>query len=558
VRYWFSLLYKAQRKRILNGVLLAFITAFSGVSLLMLSGWFITATALAGLSISAGLIIIFDMYMPGSGIRFFALSRTLGRYVERLYNHDTILRLVSVFRLHLFKRLSALPMNQLRATTDSEWLSRLTADLDALDSLLLRFTIPPIISIMLIISAAIFVSFIWPELALYLAGFLLFCAISAITLTIKCTKKLGVKSASLLNDMRADVIEHLSGRLELKSHNLLQHHERHILKRLDELDDTQSSLFSRIANIQLLLDFLMVAGLSVLTFVVLSALQMQIIDGPIAVMLVLMFLGITEVLQSLPGQFGVWGKTYFSAQRIRPQNGQKTAIKATHNEPNKHPVKSLIITLNKHANIAICQVKPLDVVLNENELLLINGRSGAGKSTLANILTGMTDCTYIKQSIRSIVVDGNAQPVDLGVANCYPSIGYVTQSNSVLTGTLAYNLSLGLGNIADDKLWAVLQMVELDIWAHKLKNGMDTWLGDTGDKISGGQARRVTLARLLLRDPKLVVLDEPFNGIDALMAGRIWHNISSWLNQRTVVLLSHERPAYLSTDIAIKQLSLDK
>jgi ATP-binding cassette subfamily C protein CydC len=553
VRYWFSLLYKTQRKRIFNGVLLAFITAFSGVSLLMLSGWFITATALAGLSISAGLIIIFDMYMPGSGIRFFALSRTVGRYVERLYNHDTILRLVSVFRLHLFKRLSALPMDQLRATTDSEWLSRLTADLDALDSLLLRFIIPPIISIMLIISAAIFVSFIWPKLTLYLAGFLLFCAISAITLTIKCTKKLGFKIASLLNAMRADVIEHLSGRLELTSHNLLQHHERHILKRLDELDDTQSSMFSRIANIQLLLDFLMVAGLSVLTIVVLYSVQMQVIDGTVAVMLVLMFLGLSEVLQSLPSQFGAWGKTYFSAQRIRPENEIVTAIK----EPNNYPAKSLTITLNKHPNIAISQVKPLDVVLNKNELLLISGRSGAGKSTLANILTGMTDCTDIKQSIRSVVADGNPQPVDVGVANCYPSIGYVTQSNSVLTGTLAYNLSLGLGDICEDKLWAVLQMVELDDWAHKLKNGIDTWLGDTGDQISGGQARRVTLARLLLRDPQLVVLDEPFNGIDALMAARIWHNISNWINQRSVVLLSHERPAYLSNEIAIKHLSLD-
>lgn len=553
MRYWFNLLYKTQRNRIFNGVLLAFITAFSGVSLLMLSGWFITATALAGLSISAGLVIIFDMYMPGSGIRFFALSRTVGRYVERLYNHDTILRLVSVFRLHLFKRLSSLSMKQLRATTDSEWLSRLTADLDALDSLLLRFIIPPIISIMLIISAAIFVSFIWPDLALYLAGFLLFCAISAITLTIKCTKKLGVRSASLLNDMRADVIEHLSGRLELKSHHLLQHHERHILKRLDELDQTQTRMFSRIANVQLLLDFLMAAGLSVLAIVVLYSVQMQIIDGAVAVMLVLMFLGLTEVLQSLPSQFSAWGKTYFSAKRIRPESCHVTVIK----QPRKHPAKSLTVTLNNHPNIAISQVKTLDVELNENELLLISGRSGAGKSTLANILTGMTDCADNKQSIAAIVVDGQAQPVDLGVANWYPSLGYLTQSNSVLTGTLAYNLSLGLGDISEDKLWLVLQMVELDAWAQTLIHGLDTWLGDTGDQVSGGQARRITLARLLLRDPKLVVLDEPFNGIDTFMAARIWHNISSWLKQRTVILLSHERPAYLSSDAVIQLLRLD-
>jgi ATP-binding cassette subfamily C protein CydC len=169
----------------------------------------------------------------------------------------------------------------------------------------------------------------------------------------------------------------------------------------------------------------------------------------------------------------------------------------------------------------------------------------------------MTDCADIKQNITTIEDAGPPQAVDIAGENCYPSIGYVTQSNSVLTGTLAYNLTLGLGDISDDKLWTVLQMVELGAWAQQLKNGLDSWLGDTGDQISGGQARRVNLARLLLRDPKLLVLDEPFNGIDALMAARIWHNISSWLNQRTVVLLSHERPSYLPTDGVIQQLPLD-
>ncbi|MFT5925079.1 MAG: ABC-type multidrug transport system fused ATPase/permease subunit [Paraglaciecola sp.] len=104
----------------------------------------------------------------------------------------------------------------------------------------------------------------------------------------------------------------------------------------------------------------------------------------------------------------------------------------------------------------------------------LSGRSGVGKSTFANILTGMTDCTDIKQRIRSVVANGNPQPVNLGVAICYPSIGYVTQSHSVLTGTLAYNLSLWLGDISEDKLWAVLQMVQLDLWAHKLNNWIDT------------------------------------------------------------------------------------
>ena len=105
MKYWFKLLYQSQKKRLFLGVFWALLTVISGVSLLMVSGWFITATALTGIAISLGITSILNLYIPGSGIRFFALSRTISRYIERIYNHDTILRLISVFRLSLFNNL---------------------------------------------------------------------------------------------------------------------------------------------------------------------------------------------------------------------------------------------------------------------------------------------------------------------------------------------------------------------------------------------------------------------------------------------------------------------
>ena len=167
MRYWFALIFKNNLKRISVGILLTLITMISGLALLMLSGWFITATALAGMSIATGLVITFDMYVPGSGIRFFALSRTISRYIERIYNHDTILRLISLFRVTLFSRLSKMSLQQLRASSDSEWLSRLTADIDALDSILVRYILPPIAALLLIIGLTVFISFFWFEFALY-------------------------------------------------------------------------------------------------------------------------------------------------------------------------------------------------------------------------------------------------------------------------------------------------------------------------------------------------------------------------------------------------------
>ena len=174
MKYWFKLIFGEEQKRIVVGVLLAFITAISGVALLLLSGWFITATGLVGISLGLGIIIIFDMYMPGSGIRFFALSRTVSRYIERLYNHNTILKLVAVFRGELFGRLLKLNYSVSKHKDNKEWLSRLTADLDALDSILLRFTITPLAICLLSLAVGIFSCFLWRDSTVLLLGLLTF------------------------------------------------------------------------------------------------------------------------------------------------------------------------------------------------------------------------------------------------------------------------------------------------------------------------------------------------------------------------------------------------
>ncbi|MFT6895724.1 MAG: ATP-binding cassette subfamily C protein CydC [Paraglaciecola sp.] len=552
MRYWFNLLLNSQRKRVFIGIFWAFITAVSGVSLLVISGWFITATAITGVAISAGLVVMFNMYIPGGGIRFFALSRTVGRYVERIYNHDTILRLISVFRLSLFKDLSQLPVSQLRATSDSEWLSRLTADLDALDSLLLRFTIPPIVAVLLIFTVSLFVSFIWLEMALYLGVFLLFCTVVIIALTIRQTKDFAASSTHLLNECRADVIEHLQGAFELQAYQLMKHHERQLLSRLDWFNNLQKRLNTRIATMQLLLDALLGLGLIGLVITVLYFVNLGQIDGPVAVMLVLMFIGISEALQSLPSQFAAWGKTSYSAKRLSAlveHENQQTGSEIT-------TIESISIELDHHPKVEKSHSKPLTLRLPKHELLLIKGRSGAGKSTLANLLVGIEDNT--DESFRSrITVNDETNIQDLLPVDWYACLGYLTQSNAILAGTLGYNLTLGLQNVAAEQIWPVLKMVELDDWATNLTQQLDTWLGETGGRISGGQARRIGLARLLLRNPQLVILDEPFNGLDSAMASRIWSNISQWLTLRTVIVLTHEQPSFLEPIMPVHVLSLD-
>ena len=134
---WLALMLR-RRQRFLVGALLVWVTLLAGLALLGLSGWFIAACALAGIALAAGLPSSLDIYVPGGGIRFFALLRTVARYTERLYNHNTVLTLLADLRYRVFGDLTRLDDASLRRRRVGEWLSRLTSDIDALDSLYRR------------------------------------------------------------------------------------------------------------------------------------------------------------------------------------------------------------------------------------------------------------------------------------------------------------------------------------------------------------------------------------------------------------------------------------
>ena len=161
LRPWLGVL-SERRGRLLIGALLMLATLLSALGLLSLSGWFITATAIAAISASGYL----DVFTPGSGIRFFAVSRTASRYLERLYNHDTILRLLADLRGRVFAGLVTLDARTLARARASQWLNRLTADIDTLDNLYLRLLAPPLVALVSVLAFAAFAGAFLPGMML--------------------------------------------------------------------------------------------------------------------------------------------------------------------------------------------------------------------------------------------------------------------------------------------------------------------------------------------------------------------------------------------------------
>ncbi|WP_334049009.1 amino acid ABC transporter ATP-binding/permease protein [Alteromonas gracilis] len=537
MKFWFSIIFKNERKRLLIGLFWSFFTMLSGVGLLALSGWLITATALAGIAIGAGLIVKLDMYMPGSGIRYFALSRTIGRYIERLYNHDTILRLIATYRVTIFNALSHRPLHDVRQTSDSEWLSRLTSDLDALDSILIRYTIPTLATGLLLGVVSVFLCFIWFEFGVVFLIASTLAWLLLILFSIRQTKSAASQAISHLNRTRETLISHLKGAFVLNSQHLMSHHSQDTSQALSLFERHHNNLQKRIARIQMITDSIFGIALVATLYASLWAVNHHVIEGPTAIMLALLFVGVAELLQTTPEQFSAWGKTDYASKRLSTLASES----CDNDNTDITAVSEVSCAVSNHPHIPASASRKISFNVNDSPPLFITGRSGSGKSTLAKLIFKLVP---LDKSNASVMIN-NISVQNISSDSLYRHCAYLEQTSSLLSGSLYYNLTLGLESIEDSRVFDVLSLVELQTWADSLPEGLNTWLGEGGAKVSGGQARRICLARLLLRSPELIVLDEPFNGLDSAMAERIFKRILPWLTARKSIVLLHEVPSFI-------------
>lgn len=543
MKFWFSIIFKNERKRLLVGLFWSFFTMLSGVGLQALSGWLITATALAGIAIGAGLIVKLDMYMPGSGIRYFALSRTIGRYIERLYNHDTILRLIATYRVTIFNALSRKPLHDIRQTSDSEWLSRLTSDLDALDSILIRYTIPTLATGLLLGVVSLFLCFIWFEFGIVFLIASTLAWLLLLVFSIRQTKGAASQAILHLNRTRETLISHLKGAFVLNSQHLMSHHSQDTNQALSLFEQHHNNLQKRIARIQMITDSIFGGALVVTLYASLWAVSHHVIEGPTAIMLALLFVGVAELLQTTPEQFSTWGKTDYASKRLSTLASER----CDNDNTDITAVSEVSCVVSNHPHIPASASRKISFNLNDSLPLFITGRSGSGKSTLAKLMFKLVP---LDKSNASVMIN-NTSVQNISSDSLYRQCAYLEQTSSLLSGSLHYNLTLGLESVEDSRVFDVLSLVELQTWADSLPEGLNTWLGEGGANVSGGQARRICLARLLLRNPELIVLDEPFNGLDSAMAERIFMRILPWLVSRKSIVLLHEVPSFF------KQQSID-
>lgn len=530
---WLALIFRRPGRLVIGGLLIL-ATLLAGMGLLALSGWFITATALTGILLAAGMQASLNLYVPGGGIRFFAVARTVARYAERVYNHDTVLRLLTDIRVALFERLSDAGRQQRTRLRGPQWLSRLTSDVDALDTLYLRLIAPTalaaLVTAMLLVAAwAVYQA----ELAIGLALVLIPAFMVATVAVYLRTRYLVYQQTDARERVRTDVIEHIEGFAELTAAGRTGKHAALCLRQAGQINRNEARADTRtgwnLGLSQVMVNLAVVLAL----WMGLALFQSGAISGPMVVLLPIALLGLQEIYSMLPDAFARLGGTLASAARLNqdcaaPAQDERIDCKAPEDSGHTLELSQVTIRFGDHAPV----LSRFDFAVRKGQWVGIIGSSGAGKSSLAEVMAGLE------------------QPAS-GTVRHIPA-AYLTQKTVLFDDTLKANLLIGRPDASDAELWRVLELVAMaNRFVHEPAQ-LNTWLGSMGSQLSGGEARRIALARVLLNEAPLLILDEPFTGVDAHTRAGIASGMRQWLEGRTVISLGHAPEALPASDRTIR------
>ena len=509
-----GLLLNADRWAMARGAALAVTVLAMGAALLGLSGWFIVATGLAGL---AGLGIGFDVFRPSAGIRFLALGRTAARYGERLLTHDATLRALAALRVVLLRGYARLNARTLMGLRSESALTRIVADVDALDGLILRLVLPVFAA--LATHAGVF-AMLWWLVGLPVAAAILALSVPTAILVLAALARRAVAPSALAEEtgqrLRRGVIDTIRDRDALILAGGLRQSEDRLLALDAEARGSARDLDKAERDAGFYLSVL-VALAAMAAFLAGAGLLADGRTGPaLAVVGLFVALALAETIPPLRRGFSEFGRMAGAAGRVAPHlESPDPGAEAVGD--NSQP----LLTVDR---------ADLELELAAGETVALTGPSGVGKSTLLLRIAGLHDDAGIR--VRGLAPSAWSEPALRNIVTALP------QRSELIAGTIRDNLLLA-GQVDDETIWSALDSVLLseDIRA---RGGLDLRLGEAGAGMSGGQARRLCLARALLCAPDLLLLDEPLEGLDGGMAKTILANIRSHLPEAGILVCSHK------------------
>ncbi len=513
------------------GMLMSLVTLLSSIGLLTLSGWFISASALAGVTALGAQQ--FNYFTPGAGVRGFAIFRTAGRYFERITTHEATFRVLAHLRSWFYRRLETLGPARLQSYRSADLLNRLVADIDALDNLYLRVLVPTLVAFVVGLLVVLFIAGFSPEIALVTAVALMLAGVLLPWGAQVAGRRAGQTQLLVLGRLRTRLLALVQGQSDLHIYGGVEPAIEQVRQAETELQKTQlrmaviSGLTSAMSTL--------IGGMAAIAALVLGIelVYEDVIAPAQLAMLVFCVLAVFEAVAPLPLAFQYWSKTSAAAGRlveiteqtsqiVFPEQGAKPDI------PGQVVMNDICFRYSAEANLALDHFS-LSVAPGEHVLIL--GHTGSGKSSLINLLA-----RFYEPEAGSLSLSG--QPVEAyDEPTLRAQMSVLSQPVQLFAGSVADNLRLAEPEATDEQMKAVLEQVAL---SEELGDDpLDYQVGESGARLSGGQIKRLGLARALLKPAPLLVLDEPTEGLDAVTETKVVSAMLVSCRSRTLVMISH-------------------
>jgi thiol reductant ABC exporter CydC subunit len=500
----------------------------AAIGLIATSAWLISRSAQHPQESAIALAIV--------GVQFFALARGLCRYGERLVGHDAAFRVLAEIRVTVYERLERLAPLGLPAFRSGDLLARLIHDVDSLQDLLLR-VVPPF-AIALGVGAAT-VALVWwmlPAAGLILLAALVLAGTLVPWVTSRLAARGEVRQAAARAELTHTVVDLIEGAPELTVNGAAPAHVRRAID-ADSTLTRIARLSARTAGVGQGLTTLC-CGLAMWGALVVgvAAVHGGRLNGVLLAGLALVPLVAFELVATLPAATQTLQRVRRSAGRVFAVTDHPVPVtEPTHPAPLPQPplslhARDLAFTYPGAARPALAGV---DLDLTPGRRVALVGPSGAGKSTLAGVLL-----RFLPYVGGSVALDG-VELDDMDGDECRKVIGLVSQDAHVFDSTLEENLRLARRSASVEELRGALAAVRLLEWAERLPAGMSTELGERGMRMSGGQRQRLAIARALLADFPLLVLDEPGEHLDTPTADAIVADLLAITRDRATLLITH-------------------
>ncbi|TCR24155.1 thiol reductant ABC exporter subunit CydD [Streptomyces sp. BK205] len=526
-----------RRGRLALALLLGSLALGSAVGLMATSGWLISRASQQP--------PVLYLMVAVTATRAFGIGRAVFRYAERLVSHDAVLRMLADTRVAVYRRLERLAPAGLRTARRGDLLARLVSDVDALQDYWLRWLLPAGAAALVSAASVGFTAWLLPEAGAVLAVGLLAAGVGVPVLTGAVARRAERRLAPARGELSTRVADLLTGTAELTVVGALS--ARTAAAR--RADGVLTRIASRTATATALGDGLtaLICGLTVTATALVGAQAVATgrLGGVVMAVVVLTPLAVFEAVLGLPLAVQYRQRVRRSAERVyevldapdpvrEPEQGRQALA-----SPFPLVVKGLTA---RHEGQDREALTGLDLTLTEGRRIAVVGASGSGKTTLAQVLLRFLDAEAGTYTLAG--VDANGLLGD----DVRRLVGLCAQDAHLFDSSVRENLLLAKKDATEDELRNALGRARLLDWAESLPDGLDTLVGEHGARLSGGQRQRLALARALLADFPVLVLDEPAEHLDLPTADALTADLLAATQGRTTLLITHRLAGLESVD----------